>query len=60
MYEETGSHGVVDPETVHDYAAKVSPVHIFFPSKKRHPLFRQVQAKVALLGPGESLVVPSG
>mmetsp|Transcript_153947 Transcript_153947/g.492146 ORF Transcript_153947/g.492146 Transcript_153947/m.492146 type:complete len:440 (+) Transcript_153947:49-1368(+) len=58
LYEESGRG--LDPETVHDYAEKASPVDVFFPSQKRHPLFREAKAKVALLNPGECLVVPSG
>uniref|UniRef100_A0A6U9LT67 JmjC domain-containing protein n=1 Tax=Zooxanthella nutricula TaxID=1333877 RepID=A0A6U9LT67_9DINO len=59
LYEESGG-GVVDPETVHAYTSKASPVDIFFPNRKRHPLFADAKAQVAVLNPGESLVVPSG
>merc|ERR1712050_323813 len=59
LYEECGK-GVLDPETVHDYALKASAVDIFFPSQKRHPRFREAKGKVAILNPGQSLVLPSG
>merc|ERR1712029_1167221 len=54
LYEETGK--ALDEETVHDYATKVSPVDIFYPSPKRHELFKQAKAQFAVLHPGESLV----
>lgn len=58
LYEQSGKS--IDPETVHDHATKISPVDLFFPSQKRHTLFKEAQAQFAVLTPGLSLVLPCG
>lgn len=42
------------------YVAAASPVDIFSPNPKRHPGFSEAKARTLVLGPGETLIVPSG
>mmetsp|Transcript_95382 Transcript_95382/g.309048 ORF Transcript_95382/g.309048 Transcript_95382/m.309048 type:complete len:417 (-) Transcript_95382:72-1322(-) len=42
------------------YSTGQSPVDIFFPSAKRHPLFSEAKALVVTLYLGQTLVIPSG
>merc|ERR1719203_1400473 len=56
LYEETS--GFV--ACAEGYAARTSPVDILYPNAKKHPLFAKANAQVAVLAPGEALVVPSG
>lgn len=56
LYEETGGY-CEGPE---GYAATASPVDLFYPSQKRHAHFAEAKAQVAVLEPGDTLLVPQG
>lgn len=60
LYEEEGGFDESFAEGSFGYATSISPVDVFFPSHKRHPLFEKADAQVCLLGEGKSLVIPAG
>merc|ERR1712098_615792 len=51
---------VVSPEPGSDERGRLSPVDIFRPEGGKHSRFKNARAQVAVVGPGEVLVVPAG
>jgi len=60
LYELQGGFDEDRADGNFGYATHISPVDVFFPSQKRHPLFADCNAQVSLLGEGKSLVIPAG
>lgn len=56
LHEESGGY-CEGPE---GYATATSPVDLFHPNAKKHPRFQEAKAQVAVLAPGDTLVLPGG
>mmetsp|Transcript_67491 Transcript_67491/g.197409 ORF Transcript_67491/g.197409 Transcript_67491/m.197409 type:complete len:647 (+) Transcript_67491:44-1984(+) len=55
LYPETGW-----PEQCSEERCERSPIDVLHPNEKLYPRFRESKAQVAILEPGETLVIPQG
>jgi len=56
LYDEAGDVC----EGAEGFAARASPVDVFFPNTRRHQLFSKAKPQVVILRQGETLLIPSG